>query len=589
MSKLNTSQILQTAKADSTNAPSGILQRKCACGTHTIAGDKCDECKNKQGVLQRKSSNNSEQLEVPPIVNEVLQSSGQPLDAGTRAFIEPRFGRDFSSVRIHTDSKAAQSAQSVKALAYTVGRNIVFGNGMYAPETMKGKRLLAHELTHVVQQGFRNTLVQYKLVIGNASDAAEKEAEQSTNSVMSGQGPETISTVGTDKAVIQRAETDTSAGCTSLDDAKTDVNARVNQAMDNARTTIGKTGMDVIKGLFSELGENKATGRTGIEVWAQLLGTSKVQLPRQKETKYADVGYRLWKQPLFPILNPTMRINNICVGSDKLGHFLQQGHEYLEVKQKPGATTDDAETFGAGTEAGGFGLTSTGVFSNADLEANRQGLRFYEAIIANPSLKLDIAQYINDRWNEENNPSHYQEDVGQTVWRNLLSGSWNAAFTSNSASKSFKAIANLTVADDKTTLTGKFGYATDDGSVINGDIINGRVSHEKNNLKAVTGVKINFDWQSGIGVGKGQWASKKENDLEGKSGTGASSDNGGTWLLTKSRAPLAIPLSQASQASKCQKDCEDEFNRCTKLSTAGGIVCIGRRSSCLMSCSSGKK
>jgi hypothetical protein len=89
---------------------------------------------------------------VPPIVHDVLRSSGQPLDAATRAFMEPRFGHDFGQVRVHTDAKAVESARAVKALAYTVEKDVVFGAGQYEPETNEGRRLLAHELTHVVQQ-----------------------------------------------------------------------------------------------------------------------------------------------------------------------------------------------------------------------------------------------------------------------------------------------------------------------------------------------------------------------------------------------------------------------------------------------------
>ncbi len=91
-------------------------------------------------------------LDVPPIVHEVLGSSGHSLDPETRAFIEPRFGRDFSQVRVHTDAMAAKSVRAVNALAYTVGRDVVFGDGQYAPGTTEGERLLAHELTHVIQQ-----------------------------------------------------------------------------------------------------------------------------------------------------------------------------------------------------------------------------------------------------------------------------------------------------------------------------------------------------------------------------------------------------------------------------------------------------
>ncbi|HEY4989380.1 MAG TPA: DUF4157 domain-containing protein, partial [Opitutaceae bacterium] len=88
----------------------------------------------------------------PPGVHEVLRAPGQPLDAATRAFMEPRFGHDFSRVRVHSGAAAESSARDVNALAYTVGHDIVFGAGQFAPRTHAGKGLLAHELAHVVQQ-----------------------------------------------------------------------------------------------------------------------------------------------------------------------------------------------------------------------------------------------------------------------------------------------------------------------------------------------------------------------------------------------------------------------------------------------------
>ena len=80
------------------------------------------------------------------------KGEGQPLPDSIRLSLEPRFGFDFSQVRVHTDARAAESAQSVNALAYTVGQDVVFGAGQYAPETVEGKKLVAHELTHVLQQ-----------------------------------------------------------------------------------------------------------------------------------------------------------------------------------------------------------------------------------------------------------------------------------------------------------------------------------------------------------------------------------------------------------------------------------------------------
>ena len=138
--------------------PAGLLQRQCACGQHTGGGE-CEECRKKsEGALQRAAISAASTNTPPPIVHDVLSSPGQPLDTETRAFMESRFGHDFSQVRVHTDERAAESAQSVNALAYTVGENVVFGNGQYTPTTIKGKQLLAHELTHVVQQVGSNTL-----------------------------------------------------------------------------------------------------------------------------------------------------------------------------------------------------------------------------------------------------------------------------------------------------------------------------------------------------------------------------------------------------------------------------------------------
>jgi Domain of unknown function (DUF4157) len=105
-----------------------------------------------EGMVQRKAIARQDTSEVPSIVPEVLNSPAQLLDPATRTFMESRFGHDFSQVQVHTDAKAAESAQAINALAYTVRKDIVFGARQYTPKTTEGKKLLAHELTHVVQQ-----------------------------------------------------------------------------------------------------------------------------------------------------------------------------------------------------------------------------------------------------------------------------------------------------------------------------------------------------------------------------------------------------------------------------------------------------
>jgi hypothetical protein len=115
--------------------------------------------------------------EVPPIVHEVLSSPGQPLDVQTRAFMEPRFGHDFSRVRVHTHTKAAESARAVNALAYTVGRDVVFGSDQFTPDTPAGRKLIAHELTHTLQQSQQSQSLGGSLHIDSSQSAAEHQAD----------------------------------------------------------------------------------------------------------------------------------------------------------------------------------------------------------------------------------------------------------------------------------------------------------------------------------------------------------------------------------------------------------------------------
>jgi hypothetical protein len=205
------------AKSDkSTGARfAGLLQSRCACGNHTIAGGECAQCARENNSLQRKGGNqnalaagfsrsrisllqpklatgtSNDPLEheadriadqvlsapshssvtgalpqiqrfagqsagqtdvAPASVDRVLAGAGRPMDTTLRHDMEHRFGYDFSQVRLHSDAAAEQSARDVSAQAYTVGHDIVFGRGRFEPSTSEGRRLIAHELTHVVQQ-----------------------------------------------------------------------------------------------------------------------------------------------------------------------------------------------------------------------------------------------------------------------------------------------------------------------------------------------------------------------------------------------------------------------------------------------------
>ncbi len=133
----------------------------CSCA----AG--CSKCQTEQRPqadkrvqTKRAPASEAEQVAVPPVVQELSASPGQPLDSVTRGFMERRFGHDFGQVRIHADEKAAEAARAVHARAYTLGQNVVFGAGQFAPGTQAGKSLLAHELTHVLQQGAQGPALQ---------------------------------------------------------------------------------------------------------------------------------------------------------------------------------------------------------------------------------------------------------------------------------------------------------------------------------------------------------------------------------------------------------------------------------------------
>jgi len=200
---VSTTVAVQPAAKVPTNPPSGLLvQRQCACGGSAGLSGECEACKSRKWLgssfqnklaighpgdqyeeeadrvaeqvmrmpelgrgpcvaespaaplVQRRvnSSGTAGIGTAPQIVHDVLTSPGHPLDSATRAFFEPRFGHDFGNVRVHADERAVVSARAVNATAYTVGRNIVFASGQYNRSTGEGRSLLAHELTHVVQQ-----------------------------------------------------------------------------------------------------------------------------------------------------------------------------------------------------------------------------------------------------------------------------------------------------------------------------------------------------------------------------------------------------------------------------------------------------
>ncbi len=562
MNTYKTAQFINQPKSNHF-LPRGILQRKCACGRHTPGGGECTECKSKKltqplqtklrigepndryeqeadrvsgqvmrmpkpknsdvnGYLQavplvqrRVSNRQRDATEIPSVVPDVLRSTGQPLDQATRDFMETRFGHDFSGVRIHTDAKAAKSAQAVNAKAYTVGSNVVFGGGQYSIGKNEGKGLLAHELTHVIQQN----------------------DNQSTG-------------------LIQRAEVD-DRSCAGLADIESDIDTKVNADISAARSAAASPMVvaDFLAAVSSRLG-GRFVG--AIETFIQNMANTKRTDPAQdlSNTKFKGVSsvnrfYFLHTTGAAKVVGPAAKVKGICVGADKFGHFFGEGFIYFEVAKASGggvAGTAAAENTGRFLEISNRqGLGVTGVFSNADLAANLAGKQFYEDLEADPTgFTFSVANYLTNKWNEKINPSFYRSAEASVIWSNLLTGSWKGKFTSAGGSSSpidAKVALSATATGSVTGINEwpagaakpnkekiKNGKITQRTTAVSGIDPRGPTVHS---ATPVRGVRIEFDWELGTKSGKGKWESVDEQNLVGTWGIGSSITSGGTWKLNK--------------------------------------------------------
>lgn len=138
----------------SEKAPGPVIQRMCTdCEEEEKVQRQVEDEEEQSVQAKRESGPTGGEVSAQKTAEiESIKTGGEPLRPATRNFFEPRFGHDFSSVRIHSDDRAAQSAKGIHAHAYTTGQHIVFGAGRYSPDTDAGQKLLAHELTHVIQQ-----------------------------------------------------------------------------------------------------------------------------------------------------------------------------------------------------------------------------------------------------------------------------------------------------------------------------------------------------------------------------------------------------------------------------------------------------
>jgi outer membrane protein OmpA-like peptidoglycan-associated protein len=190
------------SELDRGHAATPTVEPRCGCGRSAPHGE-CASCRQTRGLIQR-NGRTTPAREAPASVHEVLRTPGRAFDRTTRAAFESRFGQSFDHVRLHDDARAHASAQAIGARAYTVGEHMVFGAGALTSETLAGRHLLAHELTHVLQQRSASPSPGVGLAIGRPHDAAEGEADRTAHAVASGKGdvPQRFTAAG---ALVQRA------------------------------------------------------------------------------------------------------------------------------------------------------------------------------------------------------------------------------------------------------------------------------------------------------------------------------------------------------------------------------------------------
>jgi hypothetical protein len=472
-----------------------------------------------EGMLQTKEKGSSTSEVTCGIESGInsLRGGGQPLSESVRNYFEPRFGYNFSGVRVHTGNRAAEIAGKINAHAFTRGHDIAFGQDKYRPGTPDGQRLLAHELAHIIQQG-----------------------------------------AGHSAGIIQRTEVD-DRSCDGLADIESDIDSKVNYEIAAARTATLPSRWPPTIGLFlREVSNRLGAGiHSPMEVYIINLPASKRRFPPDDlaGTKYSGVSktvhtpfgdreiYSL--QGVAPVVTAAARIHNICVGADKLGHFFQEGYGYFMIQSSLLSTEAHAESTGRALEIGMQGLSLTGVYSNADLAANRAGMKFYKDLEADPAMKFNIKSYITDEWNEQSNPSFYTSEVGRGVWRNLLTGQWEGIFMPEGILREPLTV-KVDIAATLSSATGTYEWQIASAKLGKGKIKNGVIvqktttvsgtvpGEEPESATPVSGVSIEFDWEEDTSSGRGKWESIKEQTLSGKTWSiGSSKTNSGDWILWK--------------------------------------------------------
>ena len=327
----------------------------------------------------------------------------------------------------------------------------------------------------------------------------------------------------------------------SLKDMTAEVNRYVNEKLALARTRASSS-PKLEEEVYKELGY-ALTAWAKIEKWANDLDKAspghegQIYQPDKANSQYKDLGIA----DLASYLAPVMMINNILIGTDKLGHFFQIGYDYYYKQILKGKSAAAAATEGDKTESGTFGILNTGVYSNADIAANRAGMQFYQDLAKNPALLFQIEKYISYKWNEASNENLYGGELA-AMWVKNLNGLWQgydwdeATKTKSRCSVLLKIverqIGSFVSGHKEYDLTGIYTFGPTTTSGVDGRLKGSATNHVNPN-DAVDRVDLEFEWTEGGATGKGKLTQVSMRHLSGRWGNLKSTHDGGSWDLFK--------------------------------------------------------
>lgn len=502
----------------------GFIQRKCSCGGSAGLSGHCSECdKNKLSGVQTKLSvgepddvfeQEADQIArqivdgstgqfsgdsapqqirrfttlpatasaaAPPAsVATALSVSGQPLSRTLRKDMEQRFGHDFSQVRIHTDSAAERSAQDLGAHAYTLGHDLVFAQGRFAPETREGRRLLAHELTHVVQQAKSLNL------LGGSPRHVQCGGKKEPTTTPNTCGGWTCAPA---------------ANCPNPDGKSAPSSAK-----STAWSLTANLDLDVLQ----------ASDITG----GDDVGHAFVEFTESNGDRYTYGHYH--NKTRTPDL-----INTKVPGCTAHPDSTHSG--CVDMKIKYNLAEADYKTALDFAKSWCIAGQPYDLFTNNCTTFVSQVVKQAGQSMPSPSGKVGPAGTMT----ADNPNTLFDAHVSQadnSTWRNRVSGDFTGQYDTGGTAISFKSFALKT--DEKFSVGGEYSYTGSTGDTVEGTLDGRLVFNVDDASKAVAPV-VPFDWKEPGGTGKGRWSVSSTGDLKGTWGRGGADSGAGGWELSK--------------------------------------------------------